>query len=78
MKAHGRVFWMLGIMQRFWYRSDGGASASSAICRDNDVQQLTWDAYMNKELGRRGRWNSASTTSWDSTLSTSVFWNHCA
>jgi geranylgeranyl reductase len=30
MKAHGRVFWILGIMQRFWYKNDSGASASSA------------------------------------------------
>ena len=30
-----------------------GASASSSICRDTDVQQLTLDAYMNKELVAR-------------------------
>ena len=53
MKAHGRVFWILGIMQRFWYSSDSGASASSASAATSDVQQLTLDAYMNKELVRR-------------------------
>jgi geranylgeranyl reductase len=28
MKAHGTVFWVLGMMQWFWYSSDRGASAS--------------------------------------------------
>jgi geranylgeranyl reductase len=52
MRAHGRVFWVLGIMQRFWYRSDARRERFVAICRDRDVQQLTFDAYMNKELVR--------------------------
>ena len=52
MKAHGRVFWILGIMQRFWYRSDRRRERFVSICRDRDVQQLTFDAYMNKELVR--------------------------
>jgi geranylgeranyl reductase len=42
-----------GIMQRFWYVSrTSGASASSDLCRDRDVQKLTFDSYMNKELVR--------------------------
>jgi geranylgeranyl reductase len=53
MKAHGRVFWILGIMQRFWYSSDMLRERFVAICRDKDVQQLTFEAYMNKELVRR-------------------------
>jgi geranylgeranyl diphosphate/geranylgeranyl-bacteriochlorophyllide a reductase len=53
MKAHGRVFWILGIMQRFWYSSDMLRERFVAICRDRDVQQLTFEAYMNKELVRR-------------------------
>ena len=52
MKAHGRVFWVLGIMQRFWYRNDKRRERFVSICRDPDVQRLTWEAYMNKELVR--------------------------
>ena len=43
---------MLGMMQRFWYASDNRRERFVSICRDRDVQQLTWDAYMNKELVR--------------------------
>lgn len=50
MKAHGRVFTILGIMQHFWYRSDPRRERFVKICNDPDVQQLTWQAYMNKEL----------------------------
>ena len=53
MKAHGRVFWILGIMQRFWYSSDRRRERFVSICKDKDVQQLTFDAYMNKELVRK-------------------------
>ena len=52
MKAHGRVFWILGIMQYFWYKSDKRRERFVSICRDPDVQQLTWQAYLNKELVR--------------------------
>jgi geranylgeranyl reductase len=52
MKAHGRVFWILGIMQYFWYRNDKRREKFVEICRDPDVQRLTWEAYMNKELVR--------------------------
>jgi len=50
VRLHGGVFWILGIMQRFWYANDGRRERFVTICRDRDVQQLTWDAYMNKEL----------------------------
>ncbi len=53
MKAHGKVFWVLGMMQRFWYSSDKRRERFVSICRDRDVQQLTFEAYMNKELVRR-------------------------
>ena len=53
MKAHGRVFWILGIMQYFWYANDKRRERFVSICRDPDVQRLTWEAYMNKELPRR-------------------------
>ena len=42
MKAHGRVFWILGIMQYFWYSSDKRRESFVRICRDPDVQRLTW------------------------------------
>lgn len=49
-KAHGRVFWILGIMQRFWYSSDKRRERFVRICDDPDVQHLTWEAYMHKRL----------------------------
>ncbi len=52
MKHHGRVFWVLGIMQRFWYKTDKRRERFVSICKDPDVQELTWQAYMNKELVR--------------------------
>ncbi len=52
MKAHGRVFFILGIMQHFWYRNDKRRERFVSICKDKDVQRLTWQAYMNKELVR--------------------------
>lgn len=50
MRAHGRVFWVLGIMQRFWYASDRRRERFVRICEDPDVQYLTWEAYMHKRL----------------------------
>ncbi|MBI1391975.1 MAG: geranylgeranyl diphosphate reductase [Alphaproteobacteria bacterium] len=50
MKEHGKVFFILGVMQHFWYRSDKRRERFVNICRDPDVQRLTWDAYMNKRL----------------------------
>jgi geranylgeranyl diphosphate/geranylgeranyl-bacteriochlorophyllide a reductase len=53
MKAHGRVFWILGMMQYFWYRNDKRRERFVKMCADPDVQRLTWEAYMNKQLVRR-------------------------
>lgn len=53
MKAHGRVFFILGIMQHFWYRNDKRRERFVKICADEDVQRLTWQGYMEKELVRR-------------------------
>jgi len=50
MKAHGKVFMVLGIMQHFWYRSDKRRERFVGLCDDPDIQELTWQAYMNKEL----------------------------
>ncbi len=52
LKEHGKVFWILGIMQHLWYRSDKRRERFVSICRDPDVQRLTWEAYMNKRLVR--------------------------
>jgi len=52
MRTHGTVFWVLGIMQHFWYRSDKRRERFVTMCADPDVQKLTWQAYMNKELVR--------------------------
>jgi geranylgeranyl diphosphate/geranylgeranyl-bacteriochlorophyllide a reductase len=52
MQLHGRVFWVLGLLQRFWYTSDRRREQFVKICQDPDVQQLTWQSYMHKELVR--------------------------
>ena len=53
MKAHGTVFRVLGIMQWFWYSTDRRRERFVKICEDRDVQQLTFESYMNKELARK-------------------------
>jgi geranylgeranyl reductase len=50
MRENGQVFWILGIMQHFWYRSDKRREGFVKMCADPDVQRLTWQAYMNKKL----------------------------
>ncbi len=50
MSEHGKVFFVLGVMQHFWYRNDKRRERFVSICRDPDVQRLTWEAYMNKKL----------------------------
>lgn len=52
MKAHGKIFWILGIMQRFWYSSDNRRERFVTMCGDKDVQRLTWEAYLHKRLVR--------------------------
>jgi len=56
MKQHGKVFWILGVMQYFWYQNDKRREKFVTICEDKDVQKLTFDAYMNKELAKRDPW----------------------
>ena len=53
MKAHGRVFTVLGFMQWFWYATDKRRELFVKLCRDKDVQRLTWESYMNKKMSRR-------------------------
>ena len=50
MRAHGRVFRILGIMQHFWYRNDRRRERFVTMCEDRDVQALIWPAYMTKKL----------------------------
>lgn len=50
MRMHGLVFWILGMMQWYWYSNDRRREKFVSICRDPDVQRLTWESYMNKEL----------------------------
>jgi len=52
MRMHGQVFFVLGVMQRFWYRDDGRRERFVAICADRDVQRLTFEGYMHKRLVR--------------------------
>jgi len=52
LREHGRVFWILGIMQRFWYCSDKRRERFVTMCKDPDVQFLTWQAYTQKRLVR--------------------------
>ncbi|MEO1110645.1 MAG: lycopene cyclase family protein, partial [Pseudomonadota bacterium] len=53
MKEHGRIFFILGIMQSVWYRSDRFRERFVTMCADPDVQRLTWESYLNKKLVRR-------------------------
>ena len=53
MEDHGKVFWVLGLLQYFWYCNDKRREKFVKMCEDEDVQRLTWTAYMNKELVRR-------------------------
>lgn len=52
LREHGAVFFVLGMMQRYWYTNDGRRERFVAICGDRDVQELTFQGYMNKRLVR--------------------------
>ena len=53
MKQHGKVFWILGVMQYFWYQNDRRREKFVKICEDRDVQRLTFESYMHKKLARK-------------------------
>ncbi len=55
MHAHGRVFRVLSLLQWFWYHSDKRREQFVALCRDRDIQHLTWEAYMHKRMPKRQR-----------------------
>ena len=50
MREHKSVFRVLGAMQNAYYRSDDRRERFVSLCHDIDVQRLTFEAYMNKEL----------------------------
>lgn len=50
LKSHGAVFRILGAMQDAYYKSDERRERFVSLCHDVDVQKLTFEAYMNKEL----------------------------
>jgi geranylgeranyl reductase len=52
LMQHGQVFFALGVMQRFWYANDDRRERFVAICADRDVQELTFEGYLNKKLVR--------------------------
>ena len=53
MREHGRTFLVLGVLQAVWYRSDKRREQFVKMCRDRDVQRLTWEGYLDKKLVRR-------------------------
>jgi geranylgeranyl reductase len=53
LKEHGRVFWILGLLQYFWYQNDKRRERFVKVCEDPDVQRLTFESYMNKKLVRK-------------------------
>ncbi|GGB33647.1 geranylgeranyl diphosphate reductase [Roseibium aquae] len=53
MKGHGRVFMILGFMQYFWYSSDKRREKFVTLCKDADIQRLTWESYLNKKLVKK-------------------------
>ena len=52
MRAHGMIFRILGLMQHFWYGNDKRRERFVTMCRDKDVQRLTWAAYTEKKMTR--------------------------
>jgi geranylgeranyl reductase len=50
LRDHGSVFRVLGAMQNAYYRNDDRRERFVSLCHDIDVQKLTFEAYMNKEL----------------------------
>ena len=52
MKEHKTVFKVLGAMQNAYYKSDERRERFVSLCHDQDVQRLTFEAYMNKKLVR--------------------------
>jgi geranylgeranyl reductase len=43
----------LGLLQYFWYHSDKRREQFVEMCKDEDVQTLTWQAYTQKKLVKK-------------------------
>ncbi|MEE2773371.1 MAG: geranylgeranyl diphosphate reductase [Pseudomonadota bacterium] len=52
MANHKTVFRVLEAMQNAYYKSDDRRERFVSLCKDVDVQRLTFEAYMNKKLVR--------------------------
>ncbi|NCX59363.1 MAG: geranylgeranyl diphosphate reductase, partial [Rhodobacteraceae bacterium] len=52
VKQHGTVFRVLEAMQNAYYKTDSRRERFVSLCHDVDVQTMTFDAYMNKKLGK--------------------------
>lgn len=52
MGDHGKIFLVLELLQTVWYRSDWLRERFVSICRDPDVQRLTWESYMHKRMSK--------------------------
>ena len=50
MKEHKAVFQVLGAMQNAYYRSDERRERFVTLCKDIDVQRITFENYMHKKL----------------------------
>jgi geranylgeranyl reductase len=55
MSEHGKVFWVLGMMQKFWYTDDKRRERFVTMCGDPDVQRLTWARSACRRLRVRAR-----------------------
>mgnify|MGYP000883682673 CR=1 FL=1 len=50
MRMHGRVFWILGAQQNYWYANDKRREHFVSMCRDSELQRLIFQSYMYKKL----------------------------
>ena len=50
MSEHKTVFRVLEAMQNAYYKSDERRERFVSLCKDQDVQRLTFESYMNKKL----------------------------
>lgn len=53
MKKHQTVFKVLGAMQNAYYKSDDRRERFVSLCKDIDVQRITFESYMHKKLTKK-------------------------
>lgn len=63
MKAHGTVFWVLGIMQKFWYSSDKAASDSLRCAPTRTCSTSLGRPTCTRGRSRRSRWHMSASSS---------------